>query len=474
MAELTKSTATALVDPQAQRIVDFLAQVGLPSDNIIARQSERAIIGQNLITYLEALPAETKRDARYLSKFVVGAGIGLFDYSLNAIWNEVVLDLRRKAIAYGLDIFFDSAVGGKTREFYQNEEDLAALKDSVLLDTGRKLELISDTTYKKLKHILEMRNDIGISHPTNYSINAFELLGWLQTCVQDVLNDRPTEAALQVQAFIKNLKTYTSPIDKATQLTISSKLSELATHHLSSILRTTFGIFVSSDTDPQVRKNISLIAAAIWSGCTDQPKYKLGIILEGYNTNLHRDKYELGEEFFNAVDGNPYRYQSERVIIVDSLLDDLLEKHNGWDNFHHEAPVANSIASYIQEQNNILPNFANKLVRNTLVCRIGRGVSYCNGVSPRGKEYYDHILSLLGDQYASHAMASLTHHEIQWQLEKSVCKGQAKEAFEIIKSSVVNERLVECLDFIIGNIDKTGKCVFDTRFKQLSADYISW
>ncbi|ACB95131.1 hypothetical protein Bind_1498 [Beijerinckia indica subsp. indica ATCC 9039] len=39
----------------------------------------------------------------------------------------------------------------------------AALKDAVLLDTCRKLKLISDTTYKKLKHILDMRNDIGIS-----------------------------------------------------------------------------------------------------------------------------------------------------------------------------------------------------------------------------------------------------------------------------------------------------------------------
>lgn len=474
MAELTKVTTTELVDPQAQRIVDFLQSVGLPSDNIIAEQSERAIIGQNLLTYLENLPAETKRDARYLSKFVVGAGIGLFDYSLNAIWNEVVLDLRRKAIAYGLDIFFDSAVGGKAREFYQKEEDLASLKDSVLLDTGRKLELISDTTYKKLKHILEMRNDIGISHPTNYSINAFELLGWLQTCVQDVLNDRPTEAALQVQAFINNLKTYTVPLDKATQHTISTKLAELATHHLSSILRTTFGIFVSPDTDLQVRKNISLIAPAVWNGCTDQPKYKLGIILEGYNTNLHRDKYVLGEQFFNTVSGNPYRSQSERVIIVDALLDELLEKHNGWDNFHHEAPIASSIASYIQEQSNILPNFAAKLVRNILICRIGRGVSYCNGVSPRGKDYYDSMLSLVGDQFAPHAMASLTHHEVQWQLDKSVCRSQAKMAFEIIKAGVVNERLIECLDFILDNIEKTGKCIFDSRFKNLSSGYISW
>src|SRR5665811_1455872 len=99
-----------------------------------------------------------------------------------------------------------------------SEEDLAALKDAVLLDTCRKLELISDTTYKKLKHILDMRNDTGISHPNNYSINAHELLGYLQNCIKDVLHDNPTEAALQVQAFIKNLKGQVNPLDaKAVQ-----------------------------------------------------------------------------------------------------------------------------------------------------------------------------------------------------------------------------------------------------------------
>ncbi|AYC17040.1 hypothetical protein DZA65_00113 [Dickeya dianthicola] len=472
---IQKNTHTDLIDPQAQRVVDFLQQIGLPADNIIAEQSERAIIGQNLPGYIESLPIEIKRDARYLSKFVVGAGFGLFDYSLNAIWNEVVIDLRRKAITYGIDIFFDSAVGGgKNREFYKNDDDLASLKDAVLLDTCRKLELISDTTYKKLKHILDMRNDIGISHPTNYTINAFELLGWLQTCIQDVLNDRPTEAALQVQAFIKNLKSHTLPIDAATQKTIENKISELPSHHVASILRTTFGIYVSNETDPQVRKNISVIAPAIWNNSIDEPKYKLGIILEGYNTNLHREKYELGEQFFHVVGGNPFRSSGERAVIVDTLLDQLLEKHNGWDNFHHEAPVADSVASYIQEQNDILPNNAEKLVKVIMMCRIGRGVAYCNGVSPRGKDYYDYILSKLGDKYTPHAIAILTHYEIQRKLGSSVCRLQVMQALEIIKQSVVNERLIECLDYLISRVENNGKCVFDTDFKKLSAQYINW
>ena len=347
MNEIVELRHSELIDPQSQMIVNFLEQMGLPHENIIAEQSQRQIIGQNLTSLINSLSHETKQDARYLSKFVVGAGFGLFDYSLNAIWNEVTLDLRKKAISYGLDIFYDAAVGGKARELYKTEKDLSSLKESVLLDTSRKLELISDTTYKKLKHMLDMRNDIGISHPTNYTINAYELLGWLQNAITDVLADQPTESALQVQAFINNLKTHTAILDDTTRKTIESKITELATHHLAHIIRTLFGIYVHNDTDPQVRKNISLIVPTIWDNCNDEVKYKLGMLLEGYNTNLYKDKYILGEQFFNVVNGNSFRTENERVIIIDSLLDSLLEKHNGWDNFQNEAIIVDSLSSYI-------------------------------------------------------------------------------------------------------------------------------
>jgi len=463
-----------LIDPQAQMVVSFLKEMGLPHENIIAEQSQRDIMGNNLHQLINSLPTETKKDARYLSKFVVGAGFGLFDYSLNAIWNEVTLDLRKKAIAYGLDIFYDAAVGGRARELYKSEKDLSSLKEAVLLDTSRKLELISDTTYKKLKHMLDMRNDIGISHPTSYTINAYELLGWLQNAITDVLNDQPTEAALQVQAFINNIKVLTSEINETTKKTIESKIIELPTHHLAHALRTTFGIFVHPDTDLQVRKNIALIAPTIWTNCNDDVKYKIGILLEGYNTNLYKEKYTLGEEFFKVVKGNSFRTQGERAIFVDMLVDQLLEKHNGWDNFHNETITVDSLSSYIQEHNDILENNVEKMVKVIMMCRIGRGMSYSNGVSTGGKEYYDNILSMLGDKHAVHAMLALTHYEIQRKLEKPICRIQAKQALEMVKQSVVNERLIECLDYLINKIETVGKCVLETEFKKLSAEYITW
>jgi len=100
MTDVVPASATSqiqLLDPQAQRIVDFLQNIGLPHENIIAAQDQRQIISQNLPQLVERLPIDVKQGARYLSKFVVGAGIGLFDYALNSVCNEVVLDLRKKS-----------------------------------------------------------------------------------------------------------------------------------------------------------------------------------------------------------------------------------------------------------------------------------------------------------------------------------------------------------------------------------------
>lgn len=464
-----------LIDPQAQMLVGFLKEMGLPSDNIIADQSQRAIIGDNLDSLINSIPADHRKDARYLSKFVVGAGFGLFDYSLNAVWNEVVIKLRAKAVMYGLDIFFDAAVGGsKAREFYSTEEHLSSLKDSVLLDTSRKLELISDTTYKKLKHILDMRNDTGISHPNSYTINAYELLGYLQNCIQDVLNENPTAAALQVQAFVSNLKTRIEPLDKNALQGIEARITQLPTHLCGNLMRTVFGIYVTPGTDPAVRKNISLIAPKLWNSCADETRFKLGIVLEGYNVNLYKDKHALGTQFFDVVGGQAFRSPSEREIIIDGLVTDLLDKHNGWDNFHHEAPVAAELYSYVPDQNSVIENLAFRLFKVIMICRIGNGVAYQGGVSPGGKNYYDRMLIIAGDKYAPHVMASLSHYEIKARLENNRCAGHAKDALQIVRNFVINGRIAECLDYLIANVVDHPDRVDGPEFRKLSTGHINW
>ena len=84
---------------------EFLISVGLPSENIIASIEERENIMNMLPSLIQKLPSEQKRNATYLSRFVAGSTIGLFDAALNYVWDEVVVNLRRKITYYGIDIF---------------------------------------------------------------------------------------------------------------------------------------------------------------------------------------------------------------------------------------------------------------------------------------------------------------------------------------------------------------------------------
>lgn len=474
MRNITKFENGELIERQVQKVTEFLDLIGLPSDNIIAEYSEREKIGKNLPQYIYDLPPEIKRDARYLSKFVIGAGFGLFDYSLNAVWNEVVLSLRKKAIAYGIDIFFDKAVGGNLRASFQKEEDLAGLKDNVLLQTCEKLELITGTTYKKLAHILDMRNDIGISHPTNYTINAYELLGWLQTCIQDVLKDQPSPAAIQVKAFIDNLKNTTTLLDQSTIDKFSAKVKSLATHHCNSIIITIFGIYVSKDTSPVIRKNISLISPNVWPHTSDQEKYKLGIILEGYNTNLHEEKYRKGEEFFTIVSGNSFRTKSERIISLDNLSTQLYDKHYEWDNFYHEVPIIEKIMTFIEKPSDIPEQIAPQLIKNILLCRLGKGMSYQRGISQGGLPHYNRFFELLGEDFLPAFIITLTKSDIQQRLSRRICNEECIKVLALIRKTFVNDKYLESVDYLIKKMPSTEKAIFNTEFKKMTSSFLTW
>lgn len=464
-------------NPQTHYALATLEKWGLPCENIIASQNEISTVAAALPDYIMSLPPEIKQNARYLAKFAIGAGTGLFDYSLNALWDEIVLHLRKQIIAYGLDIFFDMAIGGTQRDFFESEEDLSSIKDIVLIDTCKKMELISGIVYKKLAHILNMRNDIGISHPNNYIINGFELLGWLKTCIDNVLNNGLPPSAIKVKQVIDNLKRSNSPIENDKIQAFATSLSSLSSTHCENILKSLFGIYVSPETNPIARKNISLLVPHVWNNTLDEPKYALGIALEGYKVNFHDEKYNYGNEFFDIVSGNNFRSNNDKVSILDILIDNIWNIHNGWDNFAKEAPIAKQISSFINTQSDILPNISSKLIRVIFACRIGRPYitgNYCDGISPRGRVYYDKIISLLGDKFTTDIIISLCDSGIQARLEEPRRREHAKAILESIKNGSTNERAIECFDYILKNIEKTPKCLFDSKFKRLASPFVEY
>lgn len=473
-SDLILRPTTELLLTDTTKFEEYLARLDLPTENIIASISERQTIESNLPKFLASLPQEVKRDARYLSKFVAGAAIGLFDASLNYVWNEVVLNLRGKVVLYGLDMFFDSAVGGERRELYSTEEDLSGIKDNTLINTCRKLELISDIVYTKLNHILTMRNDIGASHPNAYSINAFELLAWLQTCVQDILNDKPSESAIQIKSFIENLKKSTDVLDSATIQSMEKPLNNLSLQNTDNLLNSIFGIYTADSTGNIVRKNIALFASYIWNKSSEDVKYKLGVTLDGYKNNLHKAKHALGIEFFGFCDGNRYQSLDSKIIFLDGYTDSLLEARYSWDNFYNEPPHMRKILSYLKTENDIPTERNHKIIKTVLICRIGKGIAYNTGVSPAGKPLYDQFFGMLGDQNIINTIVAMHSNEIRAYLNNKYCQQHMTDILTILRANARSERIQEILDFLITNKTILDKIHGDKRYKDLTKNHINF
>lgn len=474
MASNITTTGNHLPVSDSTELETFLEKLGLPTENIVAEISERRTIGQNLPNFLSQLDPKIKKEARYLSKFTVASAVGLFDASLNYVWNEVVLNLREKAIVYGLDMFFDAAVGGDKREFFESEDDLKGLKDNTLINTCRKLELISDVINTKLHHILTMRNDIGSSHPNDAQINGFELLGWLQTCVLDVLNDKPSESAIRIKSFVENLKKSTNVLTDNDISRMEKPLRELSLVNTDNLLNTLFGIYVTTTTNNIIRKNIALFAPKIWDKARDDIKYGMGIKLDGYKNNLQEEKHRLGQEFFNFCNGNQYQSLESRIISIDEHADNLLNARYAWDNFHNEPPHIRKLMTFIKVENDIPKERVEKIIKVIMVCRVGKGINYCDGVSPKGMPFYDQFFKLLGDDNIVHAICAMHSQEVSSLLTNKNCQTHMIKILQGFKENVISERLNEILDFLIQRPALLSKIHEDKAYKELTKNHLTW
>lgn len=471
--QVAESSKKVLPSNDFSKFEMFLESYNLPSDNIIATASERSRMMSILPEFLNSLPDDVKKDARYLSKFVAGSAIGLFDAALNYVWNEVILNLRKKVIVYGLDYFFESAAGGTIREQYKTEDDLLLIKDIVLIDTCKKLELISDILHRKLAHILDMRNQIGASHPNEYSINAFELLGWLQDCIDGVLKENISDSAITIKQIIDNAKKNEDLISKENLEHFENSIKQLSSNMVSNLLNSLFGIFVSPNTTSKITKeNILNLAIITWKYTDDDARYDLGKKLDIYKANLDQYKTQMAELFFQKCNGQKYYTEDAKIIKITLLCEQLENARTSWDNFIYEAPIAKEIMNYIKDFDDIPQIRLQNIISLFLKCRIGKNCSYNNGISQAAKLYYDKFFKLLTEDAIKVVIKILSKKEMECFLIGEYRKTNIIEICNLMNSEMLSDRLQEILNYIISFKSSFENVFKDTKFKQLSREII--
>ena len=146
-------------------LVKFLDQQGLPSNNIFVGVPQRITVFKNLDGVIEQVGEKDKRQSVYLSKFIAAVASGLFDAALNYLWDETILQIRKRVVQYDLEYFYDNAVSGEKRKRIKGEDDLTKIDDYDLIKGAKEIGLISELGFKHLEYINYMRNLASADHP---------------------------------------------------------------------------------------------------------------------------------------------------------------------------------------------------------------------------------------------------------------------------------------------------------------------
>lgn len=443
----------------------FLKEMGLPYEGVLVTPDERIKLKNNLPQLIRDLPPENKMKASYLSRFVASSAIGLYDASLNYLWNEVIVSLRKIVVHYGIDIFFDEAIGSeKLRENYTDEKDLVDIKDQVLLDTCKKLEIITPHLHQKLSHILYNRNFIGASHPNEETISTFELLGMVNTCVVEVINSTPSSSAMYISKLLKNIKSEDIIINTVFLDSLEQELKNKNSNFSGILLKSLFSIFMNNKTTNNVKNNIIKIVKVVWIYAPEIEKYQIGNRVGEYLINLETENQTLAENFLDQVNGIRYKSDGQKSNEVDKLLNKLYEAHISFNNFYTEGPIAKDIEKYIKKEEDILKSFEEKLIKVIIKCRIGNGLGHPNSALI----YYNNILGLLNEHQIKIGLKYIVNNDIAYIYNHHYAKEGLKDILKIFNSEIINDKIKEVIEYIFKNIDTQNDRIFKTEdFKRI-------
>lgn len=464
---ITSSNSEELSVVQYEKdLVNFLKINGLPVSDVFTPVPQRAAVFSNVNWTLSSLESTYKSSAIYISKFIAAVSSGLFDAALNYLWNETINELRHRVSQYDLGFFFDTAVNSpEKRKNLKDSEDLDKISDSELIHGAKEIGLISNIGFKHLEYIKYMRNWSSAAHPNQSEITGLQIIGWLETCINEVISLPLSEITVEIKTLLNNIRTNSLTCDEARKIGLF--LDKLTHEQSNNLLSGFFGMYTRLDSSVELRDNIKLILPYLWTYVKEEDKVLIGIKYGKYIANNDQEEEKLSREFLEIVDGHAYIPEKIRTSEIDTAIDDLLIAHRGTDNFYSEPMYIKELRRLIGEDSNveISDSIKEKYVNALVEVYLSNGY----GVSWNAEVIYEQMLSRLDSREALLGILSVYNPIIEYKLDHSLCAKKYKEMVKLLKPKITSKpalELVELIENFPGPIGKIGK---DTKFQKLSS-----
>lgn len=421
-------------------IVDFLQQHNLPSETIFAVISERASVFKNVENVIEKIDKNEKKNSIYLSKFIAAVAGGLFDAALNYMWDETILQIRKRVLQYDLEYFYDNAVVGDKRKKLKDETDLVKVDDYELIIGSKEIGLISDLGFKHLEYINYMRNWASAAHPNQNEITGLQLVSWLETCVKEVISLPLSNIAIKIKQLLGSIKNTVIEDKDADEIgTFFTNLTQEQANNLSSGF---FGIYTKVSTDIQTKQNIIKLLPLLWSFVDEDTKYSFGIKYGNYVANNFQQEKKLSREFLQIVDAESYIPTELKIVEIENAINDLLSAHRGFNNFYSEPTFAKQLQRMVGKPPKVPKGITKKYVYSIIEAYLTNG----SGVAWSAEPIYIELIKGFDNFQANIAALSFTSSDISSKLQFNLCRTKFQKLIKFVKSTITSQPVLDLID----------------------------
>jgi len=443
-------------------LLDQLAEVGLPTSDVLVELGERDVALRTLGTALGRLPVEERDRSYYVSKMFAAAAAGLFDAALNYLWNETVGELRRRVTAYDLAYFYDIAVPSpERRKHFASAEDLPKIDDVDLLRASLQIGLLSQSGHAQLDHIRFMRNYASAAHPNQVEVSGLQLATWLETCIRQVITLPYDTITAETKKLLANVKAHR--LDAQAVASTSVFFVDLPTDRAGAIAAGLFGLYVDPTRTRIVADNVLALWPSLWPEIDEQARQDFGLRYGRFLASADTEQATAARELLDLVDGAAYLPEKERAVEIDAAVDALLAAHHGFNNFYAEVPPASQLRKLVGEQGDVPRSVTPKYLRGVVEAYLGNAY----GVSFAAEVIYEELLNEFDTRQAALALRSFTDPTISAKLWSDVGRAQWAKLLAILEpklTSADDRTLISAVRQFSGGADKLAS---DSRIKKL-------
>lgn len=416
-------------------ILDTIETAGLPTDGILVAIRERDKLLRNVGDALDNLDGQQRRRAAYISKMIIAASVGLFDASLNYLWDETISELRARVASFDVAYFFDLAEPSPARrKELSTAEDLRKIDDARLMEAANRIGLISDVGYHQLDHIRYMRNYASAAHPNQVALTGLQLAQWLEACIREVITLPRDNIVAEIGALLRNVKANRlSAMDLKNAAGFFDQMPAERSDNLAAGL---FGVYTAPDTEPHALDNIRALWPALWPYVGEDARAELGTKLGRFTASAEQDRANKARELLDLVDGGQYLPEPVRQVEMDQALDDLVNAHNGFDNFYNEPQVAGQLVDLVGKYGNVPPALTRKYVHTLVYVFLTNG----HGVAWNADPIYRELISRFDVNQAAMALRTFASTLINSRLQHPLARQKWTELLDLIAPKLTGRR----------------------------------